>query len=120
MDAQGLNLFFAGTATVNEYIFCSWILFFFLAVSSVDGWPAKDCLSDALVCMDIYSFRRCNLMVGATISNYINQSFRIYIIDEPRYLICMGFNHYFILSFWINDSYRRTIVICEAFINVRF
>src|SRR5215217_497269 len=82
--------------------------------------PAKYGFHRSLISMDVYSFRWCYLMIRTTITDYIDQAVGSDIIYKPRDLIGMSFNYYFKICFRIYYSDRSSIVINEAFINVRF
>src|SRR5690606_8679661 len=83
-------------------------------------WPSENSFHHTIIRMDIYTLRRCDLMVRAAITNNVDKTIFGNVIYKPRNLIGMRFDDNFIFCFWIDYPYCSTIVINICFIHKRF
>src|SRR5690606_28619116 len=108
-NTQGQYFFFRSTATIYKNIFQG-RGFFFLAATGMDSRPAENTTHNPFFTMDQYFLGRRDLVVGATITNYIDQAVIGNIVDVPGDLIGMRLDHYFIILSRIDHPYSRTII----------
>ena len=119
MNTHFFNLFFGFTTQINEYVANFWVLFF-VSITSMDSWPTKNAFYNTFFSMNVYTFRRSNLMIRTSISNYINQSIISNIVYIPCNFVSMSLNNYLVRSIWINNPNRCSISISNKRINIRF
>src|SRR5579872_268793 len=86
----------------------------------MDSRPTKYGFNDAFVSMNVYPFRRCDLVIGTAIADHIDQAITGNVIHKPGDLIGMCFDNYFVFGFRVDNTYSRTIIIYVMIVNVWF
>src|SRR5258708_33064491 len=84
----------------------------------MNGRPAKNTFYNSLFGVNIDAHGGCNLVIGAPIPPNIDVTVIGDVLDKPRYLISMSFDHNLVRRFWVNDTDRCPIHVYDAVVNV--
>ena len=89
-----------------------------MRISNVNGRPTENAFHNAFFGVNIDAHGRCDLMIGTTISFYVDESFFRDIVHIPSDLVSMSLNDHFILGFRIDHAHNRTIYVREVAVDI--
>src|SRR5690606_3981928 len=119
VHAKVFNFFARLTAYIDKNVLQRrWFLL--VGITHVDRGPTEYAFHDTLLALDVYAFRRSDLVVGASIASDVYVAVVRDIINKPGNLVGMGLDNYLILAFGVDHANGSAIDVDDLIVDIRF